>query len=143
MDDFQKTLTRREAESIFTRGNRPQWLILGLALMLLISALDYASGFTLRFTVLYLMPVLIFTWVMGRLFGIVLSVVAVACWAYIDVNGGRYVTAPQLLYWEWGGVLVGYVALVTGFAMLRRALETAQFQSRKDGLTGLVNKGGF
>src|SRR4051812_31725141 len=100
MDEFQQTLTKREAASIFTRGNRPQWLILGVALMLLISTLDYASGFKLRFTVLYLMPVLIFTWVIGRFFGILLSIVAVACWAYIDVHGGRYLAAPQLLYWE-------------------------------------------
>ena len=38
---------------------------------------------------------------------------------------------------------MGFLSLVFGLAALRRLLEEAHFQSRKDSLTGLVNKGGF
>jgi len=136
---------RRKSEigSFFVNQYRGQWLALGLVLLLLITAIDYATGFTLRFTVPYLVPLLIFTWVTGRLFGILLSVVACTSWAYVDVIAGRYIDAPKLLYWDWGTTLIGFIVMVIGLSVLRRAIEDAHFQSRKDSLTGLVNKGGF
>ena len=136
---------RRESEigSFYVSQYRAQWLSLGLVTLLLVAAIDYATGFTLRFTVLYLVPLLIFTWVTGRWFGILLSTVACATWATVDLIAGRYSAHPQLLYWDWGAVLFGFVVLVLGLSLLRRALEDAHFRSRKDSLTGLVNKGGF
>lgn len=136
---------RRKTEigSYFVSQYRRQWLALGLVSLLLVAAIDYATGFTLRFTVLYMVPLLIFTWVTGRLFGILLSIVACTSWAYIDVIAGRYNDDPKLLYWDWGAVLAGFILLVIGLSALRKALEDAHFQSRKDVLTGLVNKGGF
>ena len=134
---------KTEIGSYFMSQYRGQWLTLGLVLLLLIAAIDYVTGFKLRLTVLYLVPLLIFTWVAGRLFGIMLSIIACTSWAYIDVIAGHYVDDPKLLYWDWGTVLAGFMVLVSGLSMLRVALEDALFQSRKDSLTGLVNKGGF
>lgn len=135
---------RRETEigSYFVSQYRAQWLSLGMVSLLLIAAIDYATGFTLRLTVLYLVPLLIFTWVTGRWFGIFLSVVACTSWTFIDVSG-RYHGDPSLLFWDWGTVLLGFIVLVSGLSALRKALENAHFRSRKDALTGLVNKGGF
>lgn len=120
-----------------------QWLVSGLLLLLLVAAFDYATGFKLHMTVLYLVPLLIVTWVLGRLFGILMSVAACATWACLDVAAGRYSEDPSLLFWEWGSVMVGFTALVVGLTELRKSLEDARFQSRKDALTGLLNKGGF
>lgn len=135
---------RRETEigSYFVNQYRAQWLSLGMGSLLLVAAIDYATGFTLRLTVLYLVPLLIFTWVAGRSFGILLSVVACTSWAFIDISG-RYFDDPTLVYWDWGTVLLGFIILVCALSALRKALESAHFRSRKDALTGLVNKGGF
>lgn len=134
---------RTEIDSYFVSQYRGQWLSLGMVLLLLIAAIDYATGFTLRFTILYLLSLLILTWVTSRLFGILLSVVACTSWAYIDVISGRYNDDPGLLYWDWGASLFGFIVLVIGLSALRRALDNAYFQSRKDSLTGLINKAGF
>jgi diguanylate cyclase (GGDEF)-like protein len=48
-----------------------------------------------------------------------------------------------LLYWDWGAVMFGFIVMVIALTELRNALDDAQFESRKDALTGLVNKGGF
>jgi diguanylate cyclase (GGDEF)-like protein len=69
--------------------------------------------------------------------------VACTSWAYVDAVAGRYIDHPSLLYWDWGAVLLGFIVMVVGVTELRRSLEDAHFQSRKDSLTGLVNKGGF
>jgi diguanylate cyclase (GGDEF)-like protein len=83
------------------------------------------------------------TWAAGRLFGVLLSLIVCTSWAVIDITAGRYLSNPKMLYWEWGASLLGFVLLVIALTALRRMLEEAHFQSRKDTLTSLVNKGGF
>jgi diguanylate cyclase (GGDEF)-like protein len=143
MIESENVPRKAEIGSVATEQYRGQWLLLGLALLLLLGALDYMTGFRLRFTVLYLLPLLIFTWVLGRFLGVLLSVITVTAEAYIDVLSERYFDHPQLLYWDWGVVLLGYALVVFGLTELRRSLYEARFLSRKDSLTGLVNKGGF
>ena len=132
-----------ELGAYFVNQHRGQWISLGLVLLLLVSAIDYGTAFRLRLTELYLIPLLILTWAIGRLFGILISIVACMSWAYLDALGGRYMNQPTLPYWNWITVLFGFVVMVLALTELRKALDDAHFQSRKDTLTGLVNKGGF
>ena len=129
--------------SFFVNQHRGQWIAFGLVLMLLVAAVDFATAFKLRLTVIYLVPLLVLTWVMGRLFGVLLSIVSCTSWTYVDAVGGAYINNPSLLYWDWGTVLFGFLVMVVALTELRKAFEDAHFQSRKDALTGLVNKGGF
>jgi diguanylate cyclase (GGDEF)-like protein len=143
MDMANTARGKSEIGSFFVNQYRGQWIAFGLVLMLLVAAVDYATAFKLRLTVIYLVPLLVLTWVMGRLFGVLLSIVACTSWAYVDAVGGRYINNPSLLYWDWGTVLFGFVVMVVALTEMRKALEDAHFQSRKDALTSLVNKGGF
>ncbi len=138
-----KARGKSEIGSYFVNQHSGQWIALGVVLLLFVAAIDYATGFKLRLSVLYLVPLLVLTWVIGRLFGVLMSIVACTSWAYIETVGGRYIDTPALLYWDWGTVLFGYMVMVVGATELRKSLDDAHFQSRKDVLTGLVNKGGF
>ena len=51
-------------------------------LMLAISAIDKLTGFDLRIGILQLIPVAVMTWAVGREWGIVLAVTAVAIWRF-------------------------------------------------------------
>jgi len=138
-----KTRGKSEFGSYFVSQHGGHWTALGLILLLLVAAIDFATGFKLRLTVLYLVALLVLTWVMGRLFGVLLSVIACSSWAYLDYAAGRYAEHPSLLYWDWGAVMFGFIVMVLALIELRNALDDAQFESRKDALTELVNKGGF
>src|SRR3954468_849000 len=127
----------------FVNQHRGQWASLGMVLLLLVAAIDYATGFKLRLTIMYLVPVLVLTWVMGRLCGVVLGIVASTCWAYRDTLSGRYIDFPSLLYWDWASALTGILIIVIGGTESRRPRDTPRFEAPKDALTGLVNKGGF
>jgi diguanylate cyclase (GGDEF)-like protein len=129
--------------SYILNQDRQQWLIAGVLALLAVATIDYFTRFRLNLSVLYVLPILLLTWAAGRLFGILLSVSVCSTWSVIDVAAGRYLEQPRLLYWEWGASLFGCILLVYGLTALRRMLEEAHFQSRKDTLTGLVNKGGF
>jgi diguanylate cyclase (GGDEF)-like protein len=134
---------KSEFGSYFVNKHGGHWTALGLLLLLLVAAVDFATGFKLRLTIMYLVALLVLTWVMGRLFGVLLSVTACSSWAYLDFVGGRYAGNPSLLYWDWGVVMSGFIVMVIALTELRNALDDAKFESRKDALTGLVNKGGF
>ena len=97
----------------------------------------------LRLTELYLVALLVLTWGMGRLFGLLMAVLACTSWAYIEATGGAYIDNPRAVFWNWSAALFSFIVMVVALTELRRALEDAHFQSRKDTLTGLVNKGGF
>src|SRR3954465_13807443 len=89
----------------FINQHRGQWLALGLILLLLVAAIDFTTAFKLRLTVLYFLPLLVLTWGMGRLFGILLSIVACTSWGYLEALNGRYINQPALLYWDWATVV--------------------------------------
>src|SRR4051812_43526997 len=132
-----------EFGSYFVNQHHGRWIVLGIMLLLLVAALDYATGQRLRLTELYLIPLLVLTWTIGRLFGVLMSIVACTSWAYVQTLDGRYVSEPALAYWEWVPVLLAFIVMVIAVTELRKALDDAHFQSRRDVLTGLVNKGGF
>ncbi len=129
--------------SYILNQDRQRWLTLGTLALLAVAAFDYFSHFKLHLALLYALPILMLTWAAGRLFGALLSLIVCTMWAVIDVTAGRYLENPKLLYWEWGASLIGFLLLVLCLSTLRRMLEEAHFQSRKDTLTSLVNKGGF
>ena len=133
----------KQIGSYILNQDRQRWLSLGVLSLLAIAAFDYMTGFRLHLAVLYVLPILMLTWAAGRLFGALLSVVVCSTWALVDITAGRYLENPKFLYWEWGASLLGFLLLVFGLTALRKMLEDAHFQSRKDMLTTLVNKGGF
>jgi len=123
--------------------DRQRWLTLGVIALLAVAAMDYLAGFKLHLAVLYTLPILLLTWAAGRLFGILLSLIFCTMWGVIDISAGRFLENPKMLYLEWGACLSGFLLLVFGLSALRRMLEEAHFQSRRDSLTSLVNMGGF
>jgi len=88
-------------------------------------------------------PLLLLTWTAGRAFGLLLAAVACLSWTLLDYNTGRFLDQPRYLYAEWGLTFVTFVLLVIGLTALKVSLAEAHFASRRDTLTGLVNKGGF
>lgn len=137
---------RREKPEIgtyFLAEYRNHWLVAGMVLLLALMAIDFSTGFKIHLAILYALPLLIFTWVLGRFFGVIISLIACSAWSYMGLLSGRYASEPALMLWEWGAVLAGLILLVYGLSALQHSLQEAHFASRKDSLTGLVNKGGF
>jgi len=145
IDMANKNQKRRDREitSYFALQSSPHWVALGFVVLLLVASIDYALGHTVRLTALYLVPLLLLSWTAGRAFGLLLAAVACLSWALLDYSTGRFLDQPSHLYAEWGLTFVAMVLLVIGLAALKRSLAEAHFASRRDTLTGLVNKGGF
>jgi PAS domain-containing protein len=92
-------------------------------LLLAIATIDRLTGSEIRLQILYLIPVAIVTWVAGRAWGFVLSVVAVGIW--LATLHATHLSPGILYYWE-AGVSLGTLGIfVFLIARLRDALESS------------------
>ena len=86
---FLNYLSRQSGIFVFT---------LGLALIAVIAICDYVTGFEFDLSVLYLVPVCIVGWMLGKTSGIVFSLLAVAAWLANDNLTGHLFPHAFLLY---------------------------------------------
>jgi diguanylate cyclase (GGDEF)-like protein len=123
-------------------AERSRWsaALLSLALLAACAALDYAAGTEINLIALYLVPLFVATWSLGRGAGIVLAVASAALSTAGDIAAGATYRTP-LVPWTmtllWAGLFAAFVLVLT---QLRRALEREKALARVDALTGVANR---
>ena len=134
--------TRSAVESLSSRS--PAFvLVLGVALVLAIALLDYASGEELAFSVFYLVPVAGVAWVGPPLVAAVVAVAAGAAFPVSDMLAGEDPSASWIPLWNFG-VRSGTNLVVAGLTRaLRHALDQERALARMDPLTGALNARSF
>jgi diguanylate cyclase (GGDEF)-like protein len=115
-----------------------------LAVLLLIGAIDYATGSELAFSIFYLFPVGIAAWYIGLEAGISLSILSALAW-YIADTLSR--TTPYensfIPAWNTGVRLMTFLITTVLFYVLRSTLEREAQNARIDPLTGAPNTRAF
>ncbi len=118
-------------------------LLGSVALLVALTALDYLAGRQFNLIALYLVPVLLATWSVGRTAGIVLAVASPVLGTAADLAAGApYSTwlIPWTMLLLWWGVFLGFVLMLSE---LRRSLERERELARVDPLTGVANRRHF
>ena len=125
---------------VWTRKHPTMTLLLNGLLVALIGSADYVTGHAFSFAALYLLPVVLVTWTLGRDVGIRVGIACAITGACADVLAGR---SYGRALWELttNGMIFGVIILA--FGMLQHALDQAQRMARHDPLTGLANRGAF
>ncbi len=94
-------------------------------LLLAVAAIDKLTGFELRLHILYLIPVALFTWVGGRLWGLVAAAMAIGLWIATFRFAHPY-SKDFYFYWD-GGVSFALLAVFTIlFDKLREEMKSAE-----------------
>jgi hypothetical protein len=93
-------------------------------LMLAISTIDKLMGHELRLLILYLIPVALVTWSAGRVWGLVMAVVAIVAWV-AAFRASQPFSDSLHFYWEGAVSLATLVVFVVLIDRLRRALESS------------------
>jgi len=115
-------------------------LVLSVTLLLAFAGLDYAAGYEINLTALYLVPVFIATWNVGRSAGIALALASAALSTAGDLAAGaphRPWLIPTTMTLLWACLFVVFVLVLT---QLRRSLEREKALARVDALTGVANR---
>jgi diguanylate cyclase (GGDEF)-like protein len=127
-----------EMTNMFTalgKAGRPFWFITGLALLCVVATLDHATGSELSFSLFYLIPIVIFSWAVGRNAGVTSAFVSAGIGLLIEVVSET--TYSNAFVYLWNTMIhLGFFLLP---ALLLESIEREKTQARKDSLTGAFN----
>jgi len=99
-------------------------MIVVLALTASVLIADYLTGFEVRLSVLYLLPVALATWVAGLGAGVSVSIAAAGAWGLMFRASHTY-SGQWILYWEAALNIGTFVLFALLLARLRDALHRA------------------
>jgi diguanylate cyclase (GGDEF)-like protein len=111
--------------------------------VILIGYVNHLVGVEISVSILYVLPVSLVSWFVGRREGGFIALASVASWYAADWSFGRYYSHPVIYYWNLA-VMFGFFFIVS-FAMsgFKKALEKEKKQARVDSLTEVTNSGAF
>lgn len=117
--------------------------LMGLALVALVTTLDYVTGYELSFSVFYLVPVAFVTWYATSTTGFLVCFLAAGAWMAVGSTSLRIYSNELIPLWN-ATVRLGFF-LVTAALLsnLRMHLRREQLLARTDRLTGLLNAQAF
>lgn len=118
-------------------------VFLCVVLVILIGVIDYQTGYELAFSLFYLIPICLATWVSGRDLGLLMSILSACAWYLADVLSGHIYSSPLVYLWN-TGIRLGFFSVMTyTLAALRESLTHERNLSRTDHLTGAANTRAF
>jgi diguanylate cyclase (GGDEF)-like protein len=112
-------------------------------LIFLLGLIDVLTGPEISFSVFYLFPILVATWLLGRWAGAFTAVVSAVTWRLADSLAGQTYSHFLIPYWNML-VRLGFFLVITFLlselqVRLRREMDSA----RMDPLTGIANRRQF
>jgi len=121
---------------------KKKWLYVvffDIALIMAIGTLDYLTGYEFAFSIFYVLPIAIATWVLGKRYGIAFSVASALVWLWADVAGGNVYSHPTIPIWNTIIRLSFFVVIASLLVSLKSSLENEKKMARIDFLTGAAN----
>ena len=101
--------------------HRTAAMLISAAILLVLSLLDYITGYEFGFFIFYFIPVAVAAWYGGKKEGIAMAVMCGICWFISDRLTHHPYSRPYFIYWETFMRLVSF--LTTSFTLSRiRAL---------------------
>ncbi len=114
-----------------------------IALVSAIGLLDYYTGYKLSVSLLYLAPVLLASWTVGRKAGLLIAAVGMLAWFFADASLRQEGFNNPVAYWNALMRLGFFVTAALLLASLKSALDRERNAARIDSLTGLANYRAF
>lgn len=132
--------------TILDRLERASWkaiFIAGYAAIIVLGIFDYLTGYELAFSLFYVLPISLITWLLGRSHGIAASVVSAVTWAIADVATGHPYSQSFILLWNTLIRFSFFLIITYLLAALRMAFSREKALARTDSLTGALNSRSF
>jgi predicted signal transduction protein with EAL and GGDEF domain len=125
----------------FLRERSNPWILtLGALLVLLLGAIDVLTGREISFSVFYLLPILLVTWLIGRRAGVSISLASAITWLASDYLAGYSYFHPLVPYWNMAVRLSFFLIITWLLSELRTTLQRERHLARTDALTNVANR---
>ena len=118
----------------------PRWFVICVALIAAIAVLDYTTGNELNVSILYLGPIFISSWILGRDAGITISMMAIVMWLVPIPFLDTIYSHPFYYFWDAAITFVTFALFAVIIARLKTALDHAdeRFVTVLEGLDSAV-----
>jgi len=121
------------------QGKRYHLLAAGFIFTGVIGVVDYLTGYEIAFSLFYVLPVALVTWITNRNLGILTSLAGAIIWFLADVVSGHPYAHPLIPAWN-TLIRLGFFLIITFLlSALRKATEHQRELAHTDNLTGAVN----
>jgi diguanylate cyclase (GGDEF)-like protein len=112
-------------------------------LLVIIGYFDYITGVEFSFSIFYLLPIMLVTWLIGKKAGIIMAVCCSVTWLSADYFATVAYSHPLVPYWN-TIVMLGIFLIFTYItAEFREMLDREKKMSRTDILTAAANRRHF
>src|SRR3989338_5157242 len=112
-------------------------------LVLLIGYLDYETGLEVGLYIFYFLPIIVVTWYIRPLVGVLFSVLSSVLWFAADYFLATAYSHFLVPYWTTMMRLASFLITVIFLSKLKAAFEYQKILSRTDHLTGVLNRRTF
>ena len=121
------------------KRSKPFIIAVSFALICAVGVLDFLTGYEIAFSLFYLIPVALVTWLTGRRLGIVASLVSAVVSLISDVAAGIFYSHPLIYVWNTFMEFFFFVIVAYLLIALKITLEQERELARTDYLTGAAN----
>jgi diguanylate cyclase (GGDEF)-like protein len=124
----------------FNRISKPGLILISLTMIVLIGFFTYWIPRELYIFVLYLIPIVLGAWFVGRWAGVFMSVLGALAWLAADLlpsNGNRH---PWISFWNMIAILSIFIIIAYILTVLKKALPHEKESDQIDYLTGVANR---
>lgn len=120
------------------RGSRLGRSAVIVALVAAIACIDYATGYNINLPVVYMVPIFLATWMIGRTAGVLTACLAVGLWGAVFAT--HHLMFPFLFAWKALVQFLVYLVFVIVLDRLKTALSHAdeRFAAVLEGLNALI-----
>ena len=114
-------------------------IFLNFILVIFVGIADFYTGYEFGFSIFYLIPVFVTTWMVGILGGIVISTLSAFSWTIAHSFSGLPYSHSFIPCWNISIRMCFFITVVMTINQLQKALQREQELARKDSLTNLAN----
>lgn len=114
-------------------------IVLALATLGIVGAIDYLTGYQISFSVFYLLPVGFAAWYASRKTGYAFAVASSLTWYIAEIEAGYPYAYAAIPVWNALVRLAFFGIIAALLSVLKRRLLAEKVLARTDPLTGLVN----
>jgi diguanylate cyclase (GGDEF)-like protein len=125
--------------AILEKRSRTFKIFLGFALIGAIGLSDLLTGYEFSFSLFYVLPITLITWLLGQRLGIMASLTSAFVWFGADMASGHPYTHPLTPIWNSLIRLSFFVIITLLLSTVKYAMEREKELARTDSLTGAVN----
>jgi diguanylate cyclase (GGDEF)-like protein len=118
-------------------------LLLSFLLVTLVGVVDYLTGVQISISLLYLFPIALVSWLVGRRAGIFISLTAALDWFVVSFISLHNYSHPAIPYWNAAMELCVFLIFTLTLSGLKDKLMCEEVLARIDPLTGIANRRTF